>query len=911
MVDFLEKVATNLIEKHPDDLDKVTVLVPSKRSSLFLNKFLSQHIDGAFIAPRSITWQDFLEEHSGYVQLDNLGLTFLLYETYLETEMEPESFEVFNRWSSIILSDFNEIDNYLLDAKTVFKNLKNIKDIENWSFNSDDLSEMQQDFNSFYENLGVLYEAFQNKLDTKKLAYPGKLKKLVWDKSPTLVEQQGYTYWIGFYAIAPAEQRIIDLFLDKQMGYVYWDADDYYIDNQSHLAGDFFRKSIELKKKKYNWVQNNIDQQKDITVHQVPGHVFQCTVANDIIKDLPVDNTALILADEDLLIPTLENLDSSLEDFNVSMQIPLNKSPFILLLDELINLHENAHKSIDYYGEYKFYHKNIISFLNNSVISFDHESNSSKSYHLDRALFSVSELNSLLSKLSLQGLIPIFKPVKDIPTDIFSRIQSLIDFLKYKINSDERDAYYSEMLFKSTQFFQQLINYCDAYPYIDNASSLRKIIQMLCREQQLEFFGEPLKGLQIIGMLESRALDFKHIVLVGCNEGILPNTKPKPSFMPFDLKKQLGLPTRKEYESIFAYYFYRLFQRSENIHLIYNIKDSPMSAAEQSRFISQLQFERSFDRFKSDIKVINHGVKSSSKLKENIIIEKSNEIVEILKNDYLKRISASSLNNYLACPLNFYFDKVAKFERPDELEEKLEARTFGNITHKILENLFKPFVGKGAVKTEDIKKMIGSVEKEYENAIQDLRYQKLMETAYNQLAKEAIVAVCKKQLKKDLKLVKDKQLKIISLEEKLTAEIELGKHKVRLLGYIDRIDELDGIPRIIDYKTGTKKASDLSSYKSELNRDTLKSKKEITQLLFYYLLYSKNYQGKNPKPGIYSTVTKDLHPFEVRLGRREIDDEMIQEFKVVLEEVIDEMLSLEIAFEHDKNAKYCDFCVID
>ena len=907
MEHFLEKVAKSLIEKHPNDLKDISVIVPSRRSALFLYKHLARLIGKSFIAPRSITWREFLERHSGYTQLEHLDAVFLLYQCYLKLDEKAESFEVFNRWASIILSDFNEIDNYLLDAESVFKNLKEFKDIDDWSFNRDDLSEMQEDFSSFWLLLKDLYLEFNQVLDENKLAYAGKLKKLVLDKSEDLVKEQGFTYWIGFYAIPPAEQKIIDMFLEQSKGYVYWDADDYYIDNANNLAGDFFRKSIKAKNKRYNWIENNINKAKNVFIHESPGHVFQCNIANDVVQNIPRNNSALILADEDLLVPTLENLDLEASNYNVSMQIPLHKSPFIILTEALISLHESAFSYSSNHGEYKYLNKHITSIINDPIICPEND----KRDELDKVSYSFEEVQEILHVRGISSLLPAFLRIHSVPHDLFDRIQSLLLYIQKEVSFDEEESFQTEMLFKSNLFLKKLINYCRAYPFIESISSLKRIVQLICKEQELEFFGEPVKELQVISLLESRALDFENIIILGCNEGVLPNAQVKASFLPFVLKQELGLPSRKEYESIFAYYFYRLLHRCKSFHLIFNIKDSPLSAAEKSRFITQLEFEKKFDRFKPQIEYIQHNSNSHYRESKNATVAKTEEMLDVIKDKVLTNLSPSTLNKYLACPLDFYFSKVANLSAANEIEEKLKANTMGSIAHGILHKLYKPYIGKDNFNKDDIKSMKGKIQDQYDNFVREENLENLMSSAYNQLAREAVFQMIGKFLSNEEKLMDKHSLKIVSLEEEFKARVDLGKYQIGLKGIIDRVDILDDQLRIIDYKTGFVNALELKSGSAELSLDLLREKGKITQLLFYYLLYTSKFPKENPTVGIYSTVNLSNYPFEVELNKEKITPVHMDSFRQTLVEIIDQMLDLNVAFEHREKNLYCDFCLDD
>ncbi|MEM7162385.1 MAG: PD-(D/E)XK nuclease family protein, partial [Bacteroidota bacterium] len=753
---------------------------------------------------------------------------------------------------------------------------------------------------SFYQSLGKLYTEFNRLLDIQKLGYPGRLKKKT-AQIANLSSQQGFTYWIGFYAIAPIEQKIIDHFLMESKGYVYWDAHSSYVDNKKNLAGDYFRKAITRNKKKYNWVNNQVIEARNIQTHAVGGNVFQSSIADDLLQSLGPDDTALILADEELLIPTLENLSSQNDGFNVSIQIPLDKSPFIRLVSSLIELHEKIQENEK--GQF-YYHKPLFQLLNNPIVHYqEEEQNQLKT---DRSYFTLIEIYELLEKHELNGLRKIFQPCENKVSHLLERIEALMDYCRYRLNKDQRDPFYLEMLIQSGLFLRKLFNYCRTYPLIENFTILKRVINHLSREQKLDFYGEPLKGLQVIGLLESRALDFKNIILLGCNEGILPNTSLRPSFIPFDLRIDFGLPTQKEYESIYAYYFYRLFQHAENVHLVYNSKASAIGTSEKSRFISQLEFEHEFGRFKSPLIPHVHSTSHSSQLLPGTSISKDNFSRELIQKNFLPKISVSAFNNYLDCPIDFYYKRLLKLAIPEEHQEQLQNNTFGNIVHGILENLYKKFENGPALNSDILRDLNKEIIPEYERFIRIEGLEKTMQSALNQLVKEAIFEAVRKQIRKDIAVSEKHSLEIIALEENIEVQLKLGKYAVGLKGKIDRIDRLNGVVRIIDYKTGKVEPAELKI--SVIEKEQLRKKPKLIQLLFYYLLYYEHTKGKHSQPAMFSTMNAQRDAVVARIADKDINIEAMHQFREFLEEIIDEMMEGS-AFTHDPNAHYCSFCI--
>lgn len=911
MKKFLFKVAEEIAEQHAESLSDIQIILPSKRSGLYLNQYLSTIMGKAFLAPRIITWDEFLEDSSGFTLLNHVSLTFKAYESYLKVSKNAEDFDEFSKWSHIAISDFNEIDNYLLEPKRVFKDLKNIKDIEDWSFATDELSIMQKDFKNFWTILGEFYHQFKADLMRSNSLYSGALKKYVAQNLPDLELKEKFTYWVGFYAVSPSEQKIIDYFIQDNKGYVYWDADEYYVDNPIHLAGHFFRNSSKLAKRRYRWIENQINLSKKVVLHKSPGNTIQANIASNIINENRSVETALILGDEQLLIPVLESLDSPKESFNVSLGLAMDQSNLSQLILAIFQMHEKA-ISRKTSREYAFYFKDVEKVLENHLIAQLYpglQDQMSLSLKEGITTLEMRRIKSMLHEASAETLEFIFNKIEEMPKGAVNLIKSLVDHLKLTIRNEKWDPFTAEVIFKTNQYLNQLSNFCDTYPFIKSISSFIRLLKDISKKEQLDFLGEPLGGLQIIGMLESRTLDFERVIITSCNEGIIPSTTTKASFLPYDLRMQLKLPGRKEYEAIYAYYFYRLLHYSKEIHIIYNSKTPVIGSGELSRFISQLIFEGHESKFKPKVTEYSYGTELIVYTDSLIRIEKSDQVIDAIKSQFLHRISSSAITTFLSCSLDFYFKYILQVQDEDFKDEKVQPNTFGSILHDTLEEIYTPIISlSGKMNQKDLEYDRVQIKNLVWKVIESKSLKHHMSTAYNELAIKAIIEIIYSFLEQEKVRVKHGHYQILGIEEELSVEIELPlSGKIGLKGKIDRIDRVDGQLRIVDYKSPLINQSALNV--GSFSKDEFVKNPQAFQLMFYTLLLLSEPEIDLVFPQLYSLRAPKQEPMPLRVNKNTgINSSHIAEFKEVLDEIIQDIMNPEHPFEHGIKGKYCSFC---
>ncbi|MDQ3047435.1 MAG: PD-(D/E)XK nuclease family protein, partial [Bacteroidota bacterium] len=745
MRSFLEKTVDYLYEKYGDDLSELCIVLPNRRAGLFMKTHMAKNFQRTFWSPEIYATEDFVALLSGLQPADPTTLLFELYETVKAVKKtDIESFDDFSKWGQILLTDFNELDRYLTDVKQLFGNLKDIKELESWSLNNEDaLSDFQKQYLEFWKLLGDYYYHFSNSLLKKHLAYQGLAYRVVADDAEARVNMHPWKKIIfaGFNALNKAEEKIISQLIESNKAEIIWDADSYYLGNVSQEAGKFIRRynaSGIFNKRP----ENNIlfeeellsTGTKTVTVIGVAKNVAQAKVAGELVSDLKMSveslqTTALVLADENLLFPVLHSLPSDLQDINVTMGYPLKNTPVAGFFDLVFNLHETGIKLSGGKEKYSFYHSDLIKLLSHPYTAIA-LSALGKEHTIKKVLQAIQERNIVFASLKLLKSIfeekdcaaefkllePLFRYWQT-SEDSLMCIPELIEILKEGIISqqDEKEENKTslelEYLFAFTKIIKRIRVLMENYPEsISDIKGLRGILNQIVRSGTLPFYGEPLMGLQVMGMLETRTLDFENVILLSCNEDILPSGKTVNSFIPFELKKYFGLPTYSDKDAIFAYHFYRLLQRANNIYLLYNTESDALGSGEKSRFLTQLIYE--LPKVNPNVTVMEKLVSipaAGNITDDQISIPKNPMIIDVLKRKAEYGFSPSLLNKYRNCSLEFYFHVIAGLKEADEVEETIGADTLGNAIHEVLEKLFLPFVGK-KVGADDVKKMHSLVE---------------------------------------------------------------------------------------------------------------------------------------------------------------------------------------------------------
>ena len=903
MQTFLNTVVQDLQTKS-DSFSNYTIILPSKRAGVFLKDEFKKCLHKTVILPRIISIEDFIEELSNLNSIDNTSLVFEFYKIYLEItpKDQVETFDAFCNWATIVLNDFNEIDRHLVDAKNLFDYLKDIKRLEVLLEETDKKTSLIKKQFSFFEKLHSYYTNLTELLLSKKIAYQGlQYREAVENLQLLIANTTDHHYvFVGFNALNKAEERIFTELLDNNLASVYWDVDSYFYSIEDNSTS-FIRKYITdwnyYKNDPYQNFSSEFSKNKNIQLIGTPKKISQIKYASELLDTFTENNynsTAIVLADESLLTATLNSLPDMVQSVNITMGYELKNIPLYTVFQQLFRLHL-------YKKNQKFYYKNVINFLRLPQVRslFENERNFEKLItNITKNNYSYITYNQLIKLTDDKGFSKISSLFDNWNDNASTGLAACLDFIEI-LKENTSETLPKEHLFRFFRAFNQLKTLNDTFNYIKDIKTLYSFYQQIIRNEKLSFKGEPLSGLQVMGMLETRVLDFKNLIITSVNEGILPSGRTENSFIPYDIKVEKGLPTFKEKDAIFSYHFFRLIQRAENIYILYNTENDSYGSGEQSRFITQLELYKENDIQKS---IVSSAVKPV--LESNKSITKSNSLQENLKDLALKGFSPTTLTSYILNPIEFYKQRILKIKEVEEVEETVASNTLGNIIHKTLHHLYLPH--KEKVLTEDsIKELMQKAPKEVDKWFSEEYTNGNIETGKNILIYNVAQQFVKNFLQSELDAVKEgKIIKIIALEHDMETTIHVDSldFPIKLTGQADRIDEANGVLRIIDYKTGKVEQNQLNIKDWALLTTDYEKYSKSFQVLFYAFLYTKinaiNLNESKLESGIISF--KNLKSGFLKVNKAFVEENDLALFTEQLKALIKEIFDMNIPIIDNK-----------
>ena len=914
MDSFIKKVLLDLKNQNFDFSQSIFIL-PNKRSGFHLKKTLSEVISKTIFSPEIISIENFIEELSELKLLSNTELIFEFYSIYLNItpKDKQEKFEDFIKWSRILIQDFNIIDKEIEDPSQVFDYLKAVKEMDHWSLDSNP-TELVKRHLYFWSNIKSYYTEFSNHLLNINYGYQGILEKKALINVENYIKKKAdlkYVF-VGFNALNKIESLVIQKFLKTELAKIYWDIDKISINSTFNNSGFFINNYRSnwpyYKNKEINWINDNYSSKKNINVIGVSKNIGQVKYIGEIIKK-NIDQegkTAIVLGDESLLVPMLSSLPKGIEGVNITMGFPLFSSSVSSLFYKLFRLHTKAKTT--------YYYKDIISILSHELI---------------KPLFSLEEVNYsdliiekinngnivniklefLISNTKVnKGLIKLlFKSWSDNVDIAISNSKELITQIRNSLLIKDGGILTVEHLYRFNEIFNELFVLKKKFKFINSIAILFDLFQDIVRNERLKFNSESFSKIQIMGLLESRVLDFETVIISSVNEGVLPSGNTENSFIPFDVKIDNNIPTYKEQDAIYSYHFYRLIQRAKNVHLIYNTEVDALKGGEKSRFIRQIEFE--------GIHKINQIIINSytPKNEENLIeISKTDEIINDLKNLAKKGFSASSILSYIREPLTFYYKKILKI--PDELrvEETIESNTLGTVIHESLKEIYKPLIHK-FITVEYLKAQLKKLDKIVKNQFKIIYNNGQFKSGKNLIILEVAIKYISDFIKIEIESISSgDRIQIIGIEEDFNVKFQSEKFKdeINLKGQIDRIDNFNGKLRIIDYKTGKKiekRELNLSNWENlEMDYDKIKN---WFQLLFYAYAYNMtNNQNLPTEVGIISFKNLKSGLLKFNFGTRFdnksiISDDILKNYKILLENILTEIMDSNMSFVEKKLPK--------
>jgi hypothetical protein len=965
MKGFLKQVATHLFDKHRNNISDLTLVFPNRRGGVFFTNYLNSLVTKPLISPEIITINELFSSLSPLHVPDRLSLIFRLYKVYRESTRSNELFDDFYFWGEMLISDFDQVDKYLVNAGDLFTNVTELKEIDErfntlqteererlgnfWkTLSGKEKTPNQQEFIRLWEDLNGVYEKLKTSLLNEGLAYEGMLYREVVEhnlkNNPSLFEGKHFIF-VGFNALNRCEEELFDHLQKNEKASFYWDFDNYYLEDQTQEAGYFLRKNlIRFPHSGYQAECESLRSiPKSIKIVNIASQVGQAQVAGAELLSrfsgkLDFDETAVVLCDEELLLPVINALPVNIDEVNVTMGYPLKMTPVFSLISQLIDLQKNTRNST---GEVAFYNKDVLRVLSHQLV-IDFEPLDSKKL-TDLILtnnfiyLSAEDLggNAIFSQLftAPQNIIELSDYFLGILKSVFIHWQTKKDDEELiSLNSENKEgstgansAIYSEYLYQSWLAVNKLkdilvndgIRVFESDNFVSKEAFFRFLLQYLSG-LTIPFDGEPLEGLQVMGILETRTLDFKNLIILSMNDGIMPKISSSGSFIPYNLRRVFGLPTIEEQNAMYAYYFYRLLQRAENVTFVYDSGAGGLFTGEKSRYLYQLLLESPFK-----IKETNMVFSVEHISVQPISVAKEEKVMANL-NNYLngnRPLSPSAIDKYLNCPLQFYFRYSAGLDEPDEISEEVDAMIFGLLFHDAMENIYQHLVGK-IIKYETINTIIKNQELISETIIASFRKvyfkgvgagEKIILTGRNWL----IFEVVKKYVNQLLEVDRDRTpFEIIGLEKKVrtTFAINESKQNVLIGGTIDRLDCIDGKIYILDYKTGKAELS-FPMITSLFDKENKSRNKAAFQTLVYsYILHKNQPEITAIHPGIYSLRGIFEEDFDPSLRSKETGNQPVEfvsvsdQFEVHFRQLLEEIFNIDITFTQTTNEEHCNYC---
>ena len=919
---FLADVARDLRQRHPRDLDRVTVVFNNRRSGLFLRRQFAQLGDKPFFLPRIVGFDDLVSDLGGLEIVPNELLLFELFDIHSHLDNPDrrfETFEDFIAFGDTMLADFSQIDLYRVDAHRLFSNLRDLKVLGEWDIESSVLTPFQEQYLRFYSSLYDYYDRLHSRLLAQGKAYSGMAYRHVAENIDTLAPKMDCdeVCFVGFNALSACEESVIRHFFRLGKGRLYADGDAYYFDNPDQEAGHFLRRLATQYEGIGPFPNHFAQRHKSVTLVSCPEPLLQCKYAGTLLSQMaqrnsgdPLDQTALVLGDEHLLLPVLNALPAEVHTANITMGYPFSETSAHALMLKLFSLQARRH------GKY-FYHQDLNDLLSDFCISRLLEAPDMHA-RLTRLLVQKhivyadpDELRSLLAELDCNAntLGYLFSPEPPSPDGFLQTARRLVVEI-YDRRILDHNLKELEALGCLLQTLDHFIGLQSQYHFVESLSVLQKIYTRMARRRSVAFYGEPLSGLQILGMLETRNLDFRRVVLLSANEGVMPAGNNDNSLIPYNLKTAFGLPTYHEKDAVYAYNFYRLLQRADEVYLLYSTDSEGLGKGEPSRFLLQLRHELA-TRLPESVTLRESVVEAtnSADLRPFVHIQpKTDDILHRLSDMADYGFSPSALNKYRACPLKFYYENVLGLREVDEVSEDLAQSDLGTCIHAVLQQAYAP-AGSAPVRKETLQQVLDNLdailsrvlEEQFSHGRSHLGRNHFLES----VAQKQIAAFLRSEIRR---LDDGLRLEIVGLEASLSHSLNVDGRNVKIIGTADRIDRAGGMLRVIDYKSGRVEERDLRVDTPDV--DLLAVKDKWFQVVLYAWLYQRSVDGDEPcLSGIQPLGRLDAPLLTVTWeGQELLTPDRLALFEQNLVRMVADLMNPAVPFEANPGCDLCAYC---
>ncbi len=858
MLTFLEETLIHIKLNHKN-VSSLIFILPSKRVCGYLEHYIKNNTSEPAFSPKIISIDEFVEELSDITIIDPIELLFKSYKIYLKSspKLEKDGFDVYSSWAATLLNDFNDIDRYLISPKSFFNYLSSIQDINHW-YVKEEKTNLIENYLKFWNSLYDFYLDLKESLLKDNQGYQGLVYREATENIEHYISRHGNKthVFIGFNALNKAEETIIQELLETGNAEIFWDTDVHFHNDIKHSASYYLRKYVSAwnfySSNKPNLISDNFNSKKKINIVEVQKNIGQVKYIGQLLSELSIEdfnNTAIVLADKNLLQPLLQSLPKSKykRTINISMGVAIKSIPAIVFFELLLSLHLKPSKT--------FYYKNVLAILNHPlasrlILNAKNLINEISNYNLTHLSYSkLCELN----KKDANGILKLL--FGDWGDDSDKALKSCITILSLLKDVENEKKNSKELInqivyYKLFTLFEKIKVLNKKFDYLKTVKTVQILFSELIATFTLDYKGDAYKGLQIMGISESRVLDFENVIIASVNEGVLPTGKTNASFITYDLKQQYGLPTYSEKDVVYTYHFYRLLHRSKNITLIYNNFSDGLNTGEKSRYISQIEIEANPNHL-IEKSILSPKISvNRSKLKS---VTKTNDIMLRIEEIASHGFSPSALTSYMRNPIDFYYQRILGIKEYKEVEETVAANTLGTIVHDTLETFYKSFEGHNLTVDilEKMKSQINNeIEKQFNITFKGGNYTKGENLIVFEVAKRFVLNFIKYEISE---IRNENSIKIIKIESNLEIETPISElpFTVIIKGKVDRVDEYNGTLRIIDYKTGVVKLTDLQIKDwGEITTDYKYSK--IIQVLAYAYMMQKEIAFENAEAGIIS-----------------------------------------------------------
>lgn len=945
---FLEYVAEDLLKKYGTDLSRITLVFPNKRASLFLNEHLARMANGPLWSPVYTTISQLFRDRSERVVADNIKLVCDLYRIYVQCTGTTETLDHFYGWGMLMLSDFDDIDKNLADATDVFRNLSNIHELDDVSYLSEDqrevlkrfFSNFSDDYNTelknrflqLWQNFGNIYNSFNAHLQEEGLAYEGALYREVVNNDLATYDADTYIF-VGFNMLQKVEQKLFTLLAKAGKAKFYWDFDRYYMEGANNEAGYYIRQYLEaFPNELFNRddeIYNNFRTEKELRFISASTETIQGRFVGHWLQNEDFvragRKTAVVLCDENLLQTVVHSLPSEVENVNITTGFPLAQSPVSSFVNALINL-----QTIGYTKSAERYRLQYVRavlrhpyslFLSDNCTEQLRTLEEHHTYYPSRQEMAVDE-----------GLTLIFANLEEGVADVQTYHAKLVDWILSMLKTvgkrtqETDDHLMKEAIYRMYTLFNRLHELIVSGDLSVDLITLLRLITQLVQSTSIPFHGEPAIGLQVMGVLETRNIDFDNVLLLSCNEGNMPKGVNDASFIPYAIRKAHSLTTIDHKVAIYSYYFHRLLQRAQNITILYNSATEDGHTGEMSRFMLQMLVESGHK-----IERLSLQAGQMPNVLQPHAVEKTDSIMQQLMK--LDKLSPTAINRYLRCQLLFFYNTVAGLKESDEETDDIDNRTFGNIFHKgsqliyeqlmdanftVSENAIKDFLADKSALQRIVDRTFNEELFKVANANQHPQYNGLQ-----LINRGVIISYLKKLLQMDLSLT---PFRILAMEKPVEQEVvfnvDCKTHTLTIGGYVDRLDEVEEgngkVIRVVDYKTGRKPQTAVAAFEDIFSGDKVtKNHADYYLQTFLYaaivrdsLKWNKQKLPVSPALLFIQQASAEENDPVLRVGKERINDIAVyhNDFWAHLKALLSEIFNKERAFMPIKDRERCTRC---